>query len=112
MPPNSSDILLRFETNPAHPRELSDSDRIALDVEIEDLMRRIRGCDSSDAADDLLQELGQIQTNLATLAFKYRVPLSPRQRQIVRQYDRFDVLDLRRKTFHQIKNADYPWRDR
>ena len=81
----------------------------ALDADVDELVSAIRQCPNFRQASPLLTELGELQTLLATLAFKYRVPLSPKQRRLVRQFDRWDDPDLRAAVFAAVKKDRFPW---
>lgn len=72
-------------------------------------MASISRCDTLEAAEALLEELGHTHKVMATLAFKHGLQLSHKQREIVREYDRWDVPEIRRAIFQKIKNAEFPW---
>jgi len=105
----SLEILQRFEAESARWKYLTDDDRRVLDGELDEMMKSIANCDTVEAAEPLLQELGRIQEIMATLAFKHGIQLSGRQRRIVREYDRCDVPEVRRIVFQKIKSAEFPW---
>ena len=87
---------------------LTDEDRSCMDQEIDEILERISRMSSIDSADRMLQELGLIQENLATICFKYQVLLSDKQRKLVRKYDRWDDLGCRMDSFQAIKNGCFP----
>ena len=80
---------------------------LSLDEGIDELLTKIRGCTEMAAAEPYLMELGELQTLLATLAFKYRVALTQRQKMLVREYDRFDVAEVRNEAFHAVKEGRF-----
>jgi hypothetical protein len=102
----SSEVLQRFEAEPCRGKSLTNDDRGVLDGEVNEMMRSITSCDTFEAAEPLLQELGQIQEIMATLAFKHGIQLSGRQREIVREYDRCDLPEVRRNVFQKIKTLN------
>jgi hypothetical protein len=104
------ELLQRLEAGWADVKSsLTDDDRRALDLGLDQMLRSIANCNTFEAAEPFLQELGDLQLVLATLAFKHDIELSNRQREIVREYDRCDVPEVRRKAFQKIKNAEFPW---
>ncbi|MCC7087183.1 MAG: hypothetical protein IT427_19445 [Pirellulales bacterium] len=105
----SSELLQRFEADSSRWQFLSNDERHIMDGELDEMLKSIASCDTAESAEPLLQELGCLQEAMATLAFKHGVELSHRQREIVREYDRFDVQDVRRHVFQKIKNAEFPW---
>ena len=104
----SAELFWRFEAASGRA-SLTDEDRSALDDELDGILKLIASRATFNAAEPLLEELGRVQEVMATLAFKYSAHLSERQREIVRDYDRCDIDDVRRRTFEKIKNAEFPW---
>jgi hypothetical protein len=106
------ELLQRLEAGWADVKSsLTDDDRRALDLELDQMLKSIANCNTFEAAEPFLQELGDFQLVLATLVFKHEVELSNRQREIVREYDRCDMLDVWRGAFQKIRNAEFPWRE-
>ena len=60
-------------------------------------------------AEGALSELADAQAVLATLAFKYGVSLTPRQREIVKDFDRSDLAEERARVFDKIRRGEFPW---
>jgi hypothetical protein len=103
------DILRRCEANKCRDAALSDDDQRIIDDELDQMMRKVAAHSDWESADQDLRHLGTLQEMLATLAFKHRVRLTTRQREIVRAYDRSDVAEIRQKVFLAIKRGDFPW---
>jgi hypothetical protein len=59
-------------------------------------------------SEKLLNELGDIQLLLAKLLFKYDMPLSQKQKSLVRQFDRCDDPTVREMVFNAIKEGKFP----
>jgi len=78
----------------------------SLDVEIDDLCRAIVERDNAAAAADELESLGRLQEVLATLTFKYKIRLTPRQSKLVQVYDRPDDPDARAYVFQIIARGE------
>jgi hypothetical protein len=104
-----SDILRRFETDVSRKQSLTDEDRQVFDRELNRIIITVAKCDSMESAQGDLLELGRVQEILATLTFRYGAQLSARQRQIVREYDRCDLPEVRQSTFNKIKSDQFPW---
>jgi hypothetical protein len=105
----SSEILWRFEARPPGGASLTDDDRGVLDDELDEMLDAVASCATFEAAEPFLEELDRLQLTIATLAFKHSARLSARQREIVSDFDRCDLSDVRRKTFRRIKHAEFPW---
>lgn len=87
---------------------LDESEITALDNEIDLLVSRIRECSDLPAAEALLAELGSLQEFLALMLFKYRAPLTWKQRGLVRRFDRSDDSDQRAVVFADIQDGQFP----
>src|SRR5258708_37833458 len=87
---------------------LSDEERVDLDRELEELVAAIAECETIDDAENKLEELGQMQSTLATICYKYRIDLTEKQDTLVREYDRWDVDEIRIETFEAIKERQFP----
>lgn len=105
----SYSILLRVEAGDTPPGRLKKTDRDLLDGELDQTMEEVARCDSFDSAEPVLQKLADLQEIMAKLAFKHEMELSRRQREIVYEYDRCDLLEVRQDVFRKIKNAEFPW---
>ena len=92
------ELLARCNDRP----EISDSDVVQLDLEIDSLLARIATKKSPKEAENLLMDLGAFQELLAILFFKYGFELTDRQRKIVQQYDRWDDEETRGEFFKDI----------
>jgi hypothetical protein len=101
------DIILNKLAHYPEVIDLSQAEWNMLDSEISDVLHAISGKPDPMQASDLLDTLGQIQEILAVLHFRYKLPLSKRQRDIVRDFDRCDDPDARSYVFHNIKNGHY-----
>jgi hypothetical protein len=86
---------------------LTDEERQCLDEELDRAIASIAQTSTIDDANDKLLELGAMQDVLATLSFKYRIPLTDKQRKFVRQYDRWDVPEVRASIYNAIKNGNF-----
>jgi hypothetical protein len=106
------EILWRFEARPSGGVSLTDDDRGALDDDLDEMLEAVASCATFEAAEPFREELGRLQLIMATLAFKHSASLSARQQEIVSEYDRCDVEDVRRKTFKKIKDGEFPWKEK
>jgi len=104
----SLEVLARFENEPSRTKSLTDEERNGLDNDIDEVLRLIANCEPFEAAESSLLALGEIHKVLATLAFRFGVSLSPRQRRIVREYDRWDIPEVRHAVFDAIKRGEFP----
>jgi hypothetical protein len=84
---------------------LSESERSDLDQELDATIERIARRSDPESASSALDELGTQQYVLATLLFKHKVPLTDKQRRLVRQFDRCDDPQLRVFVFQVIKKG-------
>jgi len=75
----------------------------AIDTELERTVERIAAVLTFDEAEGLLNHLGELQELLATMWFKYDIPITPRQKALVRKFDRCDDPDLCRHVVEEIK---------
>jgi hypothetical protein len=75
----------------------------ALEAKFDCLLAEICRCQDFAAADPLLEQLGEFQSSLAVLCFKYEVELPDRLRDLVRCFDRPDHLGTRQWAFREIK---------
>jgi hypothetical protein len=81
-----------------------ENEAISLEVFLDSLVKKIQGCESVADADGCLTDLGVFQEELARIFFKFNVPLRPRLRRLVREFDRPDDHDLRVYTFKKLNN--------
>jgi hypothetical protein len=109
MSAKSMELLQRLEALGSHLKVLTHDERCVLDAELDETLESIANCDSVEAAEPLLLDLGDIQLVLATLAFKHGIELSKRQRAIVREYDRCDVPEVRHDIFANVRTHTFPW---
>lgn len=107
----SLNLLQRLEAS-CGPVSLTDNDHHLLDSELDDLLRSIAKCASVEAAGSFLLELGELEDVLVTLLCKHEVRLTERQREIVTEYDRWDVPEVRQEAYRKIKNGEPPWHER
>ena len=80
--------------------EITESDISDLEAEMEKILMRIAAKPSALEAATELDELGEFHGLLAVLLFKHRIPLSERQKKVVRVFDRWDD-DETRTYFHK-----------
>ena len=92
------------------PKEmtLSDEEVAQLDREIDQLVASIAQEATAEAADPKLLQLGEIERVLATICFSTELPYSEKQRQLVRNYERWDDLRIRQQCFAWIKTGTFP----
>ncbi len=79
-----------------------------LDGEIDTVLAKIAEAADLSHAKSGLDELADIHHVLAVLAFKYHLSLSPKQRALVRRYDRHDVEEVRSRVFRAAKEGRFP----
>jgi hypothetical protein len=91
------------------PVSLSDEDRQLLDSELDEILRSIARCSTAEVAEPLLLELGELQDVLMTFSCKHNITLNERQDKIIREYDRWDVLEVRQETYQRIRSGEPPW---
>jgi hypothetical protein len=103
----SLNLLQRLEAS-SSPVSLTEEDRRVLDFELDETLKSIANCDTVEAAEPFLLELGEIQDVMATLAFKHDLQLSKRQREIVREYDRWDAQRFDGTLFEKSKTPTFP----
>lgn len=106
--PTLDDIFQRAMARPPHERQMPPEDYQALDKKIVGLFASISTCDSAADADSHLVEFGHLQDLMAALAFRFGTQLTERQREIVREYDRWDVPEIRKRAFEKIKAGEFP----
>ena len=80
---------------------------VALNSLLSSLLEKISVCTDLNAAEDLLDQLGRFQTELAKACFEWDVSVSPRLRMFVREFDRSDDPDLRAHVFDSIKRGEF-----
>lgn len=71
------------------------------------LLEKIGKCENLYAAESYLDQLGQFQTELARACFKWKVPLPPKLRLLVREFDRSDDPELRATVFKRIREKSF-----
>ena len=76
-------------------KSITENDIAELDAELRELLVRIAAQPSADAAAAELDELAELHGLLATLLFRYRIPLSKCLEDVVRVFDRWDDPDTR-----------------
>ena len=87
---------------------LTDEEAIELDREIDQLLASIAGELNVQAAEPKMLLLGEVQHMLAVICFKTKLPFSEKQRQLVRNYDRWDDAGSRQRCFVWIKEGTFP----
>jgi hypothetical protein len=92
------------------PKEMtfSDEEVAQLDREIDELLASIAQEATAEAADPKLLQLGEIQKVLCTICFSTKLPYSEKQRQLVRNYDRWGDPEARQRCFAWIKAGTFP----
>ena len=88
--------------------QLSNSELMELDQEIDHVLSDIGASVGVDDAKSSLDELAELQHLLATLSFKYHVLLSSKQRAMVRACDRLDDAGERVRAFRAAKEGRFP----
>jgi hypothetical protein len=86
---------------------LTDEERSALDEELDRSIASIAQMSTVEDANRELLALGSMQDVLATLCFKYNIAVTDRQRRLVRQYDRWDVPEVRASVYNAIKQGRF-----
>ena len=71
------------------------------------LLEQIKLCKTEGEAGKYFIELAEIQSMLATLAFRYGIDLPRELKKIVRDCDRLDDKDVRDFLFNEIRNGTY-----
>ena len=87
---------------------LTEAEIDGLDDDIDQLVSEVRKFANLAAAETCLATLGALQACLALLLFKYRAPLTWKQRALVREFDRSDDPELRAVMFRNIKDDRFP----
>lgn len=100
-------ILERMQSGSIHGMHMSDEERYRLDLEIDELLLAIALLPNMECAEAMLNMLGEIQTTLATITYKYQVALTAKQNLLVYEYDRWDDLTVRIDTYTAIKNNTF-----
>ena len=100
-----TEVLSHVELDSTLTRE----DAEALDNELDKLLKAVLDCYDFKEAERVLSKLGELHKVLALLAFRFNIPLSRRQREIVREYDRWDVVEVRREVYEKIRKQEFPW---
>jgi len=104
----SLNLLQRLEGQ-WEPVSVTDQDRQLMDSEMDEILRSIARCSTAEAAEPLLLELGELQDVLMTFFCKHNVALTERQDKIIREYDRWDVPEVRQETYQKIKSGEPLW---
>jgi hypothetical protein len=102
------EIKKRLEALGAKKMTLSDAEVAKLDSEIDELLVSIAQERTAIGADPKLLQLGEIQDLLCTICFDTDLPYSEKQRQLVRNYDRWPDSEQREKCFGWIKAGEFP----
>jgi hypothetical protein len=105
----SNDILRSFDLSPSRDTTLTIEEQRIIDQDLNELLEAAGRQRTFEDASANLEDLAEMQQTLATLAFRYSVQLSPRQREIVRQYDRCDLSEIRQRVFEKIRRGEFPW---
>jgi hypothetical protein len=100
-------IRSRLLVAPVQGMFLTDEERSHLDEEIDEVLASIARKMTMIDAERELQELGIMEETLATLCFKYQLGLSEKQRNLIRQYDRWDVFEVRATTYEAIRQGKF-----
>jgi hypothetical protein len=87
---------------------LSSEEVIGMDNEICELLNRMKSFPDAAAASAVMDELAELQDTLALLLFKYHVPVSEKQKLLVKKYERWDDPDLRSRFFAAVKEGRFP----
>jgi hypothetical protein len=87
--------------------KLSENEAASIEALLGSLVEKIQECESIAHADHILTDLGAFQEELARILFKFNIPLKPKLRQLVREFDRPDDHDLRVYTFKKIKKGTF-----
>lgn len=103
--------LIRIEKQ---GQSLTSDEEHVLHTHLDALLNKISAFSNVRAAEDVLDQLGRFQTDLATACFKWKIHLSPRLRTLVRQFDRSDDPEIRSIVFDRIRSKRFcvaPLRD-
>lgn len=79
----------------------------ALEREMDALLNDIGACETVSDAATHFKSLSLLQELLARLRFKYGIVLSPRLRELVREFDRPDEPEIVQKVFGDIKRGRF-----
>lgn len=102
-----NDLIAGIVTVEHVGQNLESGQELALEGALNSILGEIRQQESLEAADACLTQLGLFQTELARACFKWRMPLPPKLRRLVREFDRSDDADLRLAVFKQIKEGTF-----
>ena len=92
--------------------QLSDGERLAIEQRLDLILGRIANQEDLTSASVGLDELGKLQDDLARACFKWKILLSNRLRNLVREYDRHDSAVLREYFFEKIKRGEFLVREK
>jgi len=101
-------IQERLERLARRDLTLSEVEVGQLDREIDQLVASIAQEATSEAADPKLLQLGEIVDVLAIICFDTELPVSKKQRELVRNYERWDIPSIRQQCFSLIKTGTFP----
>lgn len=100
-------IKARIDELGWHGATLSQDDCSALDLEIDEIVGRIRSTSDVFEAEVVLMELGELETFLSLLLCKYHLPLSATQKKLF-EFDRWDDVETRHRLYNDIKAGRFP----
>jgi hypothetical protein len=103
----ANEVLSRFENDPCRDKNLTDEEKAALDRALDTALHAIARHPTWKQAEPDLLSLGDLQRLMATLAFRFGVRLTERQIRLVREFDRCDVPEVRRKIYQAIKKGEF-----
>jgi hypothetical protein len=87
---------------------LSDEEVARLDQEIDQLLVSIAEEPDAQAAEPKMMQLGEMTDVLAIICFGTKLPFTDKQRQLVRNYDRWFDAESRQRCFGWIKAGTFP----
>ena len=87
---------------------LSQDERSALDLEVDEIVGRIKSSSDFREADVVLRELGEFETFLSLLLCKYHLTLSDKQKKLINEFDRSDDVETRHRLYNDIKEGRFP----
>jgi hypothetical protein len=91
-----------------HGAYLSQDERCALDLEIDEIVGWIKSSFDFCEADAVLKELGEFETFLSLLLCKYHLTLSDKQKKLINEFDRSDDVETRHRLYKDIKENRFP----
>jgi hypothetical protein len=80
-----------------------------IDGELNSILGRIAGTSDFAAASPFLNELAELQVSMAQLAYKYKIALTKRQIEFVRDFDRWHSGYSRENLYDDIRHKVFPY---